>query len=232
MRIRSSLATCAAAAIAAVAVATLIAATPATARAQQADATPPAILPGDGPFTPSPIFSADGFALAVYQGSSIDGLQAAAGDAGATGAWVQDASGVYRLLPAGAAAPAFLTGAFEAAIPSIEGPIAVTLVRPPTPPTASPITLEQDGATLTLRVGQRVLLMLGEAFLWDVAPFDTRVVERVPNVTVVRGAQGIYEAVGVGSTDLSATGDPPCRQSEPACGAPSRLFRVHLVVTP
>jgi hypothetical protein len=47
----------------------------------------------------------------------------------------------------------------------------------------------------------------------------------------VRGAQGLYEAAAVGSTDLSATGTPVCAPLQP-CPAIAAIFRVHLIVVP
>lgn len=102
------------------------------------------------------------------------------------------------------------------------------------PPSGGPqdgtITLADNGRTLTLAIGARVLLNLGSGFDWTVSPTDESVLARVRNITVIRGAQGVYEAVGTGQTEVSATGDPPCRRSTPACGAPSILFRVVIVV--
>jgi hypothetical protein len=52
----------------------------------------------------------------------------------------------------------------------------------------------------------------------------------VVNITVVRGAQGVYEAHQTGGTTLTATGDPVCRQSQPPCAIPSRLFEIQVTV--
>jgi ABC-type transport system substrate-binding protein len=97
-------------------------------------------------------------------------------------------------------------------------------------PTDGAITFADNGATLALHIGDRFLLNLGSDFDWTVSVDDPSVVERVRNVTVVRGAQGVYEALKTGTTMLHATGDPPCRKATPACGAPSILFEVTLVV--
>jgi hypothetical protein len=56
------------------------------------------------------------------------------------------------------------------------------------------------------------------------------VVSRVVNILVVQGAQGVYEAKQPGQTTLSAVGEPPCRKSTPPCMAPSRIFRMTIVV--
>jgi len=179
---------------------------------------------------PAPTFSTDGFALVVYTGSSIEGLKSAARDSGASGVWVQDARGVFQLLPVTADAPAFLGAAFEAAIPSVQGPIGVTLVRP-VPMSPSTITLADDRGTVRFRVGDTFTLMLGETVNWSFGPLDTTVIRPVPTlVALPPGTQGMYVASGAGSFDLTASGGPVCAPAQP-CPAIARLFRVHLIVT-
>ncbi len=95
---------------------------------------------------------------------------------------------------------------------------------------AAPITLADNGSSRALRVGDRVLLQLGTDFEWTVSVDDSAIVDRVRNITVVNGAQGVYEALAPGTTILTATGDPPCRKATPPCGAPSILFQVTLTV--
>jgi hypothetical protein len=99
-------------------------------------------------------------------------------------------------------------------------------------PAKPPITLANNGQTIDLAVGDRVLLQLGDADIWTVQVADPAVLSRVVNVTVVKGAQGIYEAKQAGTTTLTATGDPACRQVQPPCAQPSRLFRVQVRVSP
>ena len=104
-------------------------------------------------------------------------------------------------------------------------------VPPPTPPsTPRTITLANDGQTIYLHVGDRFLLDLGEGFDWGVSVDNPAVLSRVVNVTVVRGAQGLYEVHLPGRATLTATGDPPCRQAQPPCGAPSIVFQIYFVV--
>lgn len=118
-------------------------------------------------------------------------------------------------------------------------PVSFTLEIQPPVPTATPtaaatqplsVTLADDGKTIELHPGDRFLLDLGEGYIWNVNVGDPSVVSRMVNVLVIRGAQGIYEAKLPGVTMLTATGDPPCRQAQPPCGAPSRLFRVQIAV--
>ncbi len=116
-------------------------------------------------------------------------------------------------------------------------PVWFTLEVQPPASTATPVasqprsvTLADDGQTITLHVGDRFLLDLGEGFDWQVNVADPTIVSRVVNVLVIRGAQGIDEAKQPGTTTLTATGDPPCRKAQPPCGAPSRLFRIRVTV--
>jgi hypothetical protein len=92
------------------------------------------------------------------------------------------------------------------------------------------VTLEDDGGTITLQAGERFLLKLGEEYDWTVTIADQTILSRVKNVMVVRGAQGLYEANKPGSTTLTASGDPVCRQSQPPCAMPSRLFEIKVTV--
>jgi hypothetical protein len=93
------------------------------------------------------------------------------------------------------------------------------------------VTLADDGQTMTLAHGMSFLLALGSDYNWRVAVADETVASRVPNISVIVGAQGIYAAKQPGQTTLTATGDPICRTAQPPCGAPSRAFRVQIVVT-
>jgi hypothetical protein len=81
-----------------------------------------------------------------------------------------------------------------------------------------------------MAVGDTFLLNLGEGYLWDVAPADPAIISRKVNITVVRGAQGVYEAHAVGTTTLTGSGEPECSQSKPPCEAPSILFQLTVVV--
>ncbi len=92
------------------------------------------------------------------------------------------------------------------------------------------VTLAQDGQTIALRPGQRLLLKLGESEDWTVIPHDPEIVGRVVNVLTIRGSQGLYEAHRPGRTVLTGTGDPPCRKVQPPCTLPSRLFRLQVIV--
>ena len=87
------------------------------------------------------------------------------------------------------------------------------------------VTLADNGKTVTMHVGDTFLLALGTQ-QWTVHVGDQTVVARVPNIMVVLGAQGVYRALKVGSTTLSASGKPACPQ-----GAPCPLYLLGFSVT-
>ena len=101
----------------------------------------------------------------------------------------------------------------------------------PTPAAQSrEVTLADKDATVEMKVGDRFLLNLGDFYDWSLNVADTSILDRVKNIAVIKGAQGVYEALKPGRTTLSATGDPACRKSTPPCAAPSILFEVTVVV--
>ena len=101
----------------------------------------------------------------------------------------------------------------------------------PTPAAQSrEVTLEDKGATVEMKVGDRFLLNLGDFYDWSLNVADNSILSRVKNIAVIKGAQGVYEALKPGRTTLSATGDPACLKSTPPCAAPSILFEVTVVV--
>jgi hypothetical protein len=110
-----------------------------------------------------------------------------------------------------------------------QGPVTLTVTVPPLSTTRN-ITPADDGQILTFQVGQSFLLFLGAGDTWSATVADPAVVGRVPDVFVIRGAQGLYQARRPGRTLLAATGDPACRQAQPPCAAPSLLFSVQIVV--
>lgn len=81
-------------------------------------------------------------------------------------------------------------------------------------PAPSRVTLQDSGKTITLHVGDTFLLALGDQQQWNVQVADQTVLARVPNIMVVRGAQGVYKALKVGTTTLTATGTAPCNTGQ------------------
>jgi hypothetical protein len=109
---------------------------------------------------------------------------------------------------------------------NLAGPVSTDTV-----PAVKTITLDDDGKTISLQVDETFLLKLGEGYDWNISIDDQTIISREVNVMVIRGAQGIYRAHKPGRATLTAVGDPPCRKSVPACAAPSRLFRLNVVVS-
>lgn len=93
------------------------------------------------------------------------------------------------------------------------------------------VTLAENGQTIKLKVGESFLLKLGNEYNWQISLSSPDVISLRKGVMVILGAQGIYDALQPGTVQLSATGDPPCRQSVPACAAPSILFSVTVEVS-
>jgi len=95
---------------------------------------------------------------------------------------------------------------------------------------ASVITLDYNNQLITMHPNETFLLKLGEDYTWNIAIDNQSVISRVKNIAVIRGAQGVYQALQPGKATLTATGDPVCRQSKPACGLPSLIFTLHIEV--
>jgi hypothetical protein len=92
------------------------------------------------------------------------------------------------------------------------------------------ITLADDGATVSVAVGEQVLVKLGTDLVWTVQMTDPTILVRVPGVALIVGAQGLYAAAKAGTTLVTAIGDAACRTAVPQCMVPSRLFSVTIVV--
>ncbi len=129
----------------------------------------------------------------------------ACGDAGACGLW---RGSTLRRTPQSAGSPS----------------------ATPEPVISQTVTLADDGRTITLHVGDSFLLKLEEGYTWTPSVGDESIISRDRGITVVQGAQGVYEALKVGETILVADGDPTCRQSKPPCMRPSRRFQIQIVV--
>jgi hypothetical protein len=111
-------------------------------------------------------------------------------------------------------------------VPPTRAPSAVV-----SPLAMASVSVADDGRSISLQVGQRLLVNLGEEFDWTVQVGDPSIISRVPNITLVRGVQGVYQANRVGQTALTANGDPACRKAQPACPQPARALQVQISVT-
>jgi hypothetical protein len=96
---------------------------------------------------------------------------------------------------------------------------------------ASGVTLSENGMAFTMHSGESFLLNLGtDVYEWTVEVDHQDVLQRKMGVAVIRGAQGIYVAQNPGTAILTASGDPLCRQTKPACMMPSLLFSITVIV--
>ena len=137
--------------------------------------------------------------------------------------------------PASSATPAMTPDVSYATGPATPTPSGAIQAATPTNTPAGTndsltVTLDNNNTSLTLARGQRFLLQLGETYDWNLVIADQSVVSRVKGVLVVRGAQGLFEGLNPGQTEVSAQGDPVCRSQKPACAMPSILFRLTVLV--
>ena len=92
------------------------------------------------------------------------------------------------------------------------------------------VTLSENNQTITLNLGETFLLDLGSDYTWTVNIDRLDVLSRLPNILVIKGAQGVYKGNQAGTANLTANGDPACLQSKPPCALPSILFSLEVVV--
>ncbi len=136
------------------------------------------------------------------------------------------------LLSACASIPVTGGGATPSAVPPTSTPAAAATPTDMLGHSIGDITLADAGQTITLHVGDSFLLKLGTDDNWSPVVADQSILSRVPNVMVIRGAQGIYKAHAPGKTQLNASGEPACRQENPPCAQPSRQFMITIQVLP
>jgi hypothetical protein len=92
------------------------------------------------------------------------------------------------------------------------------------------LTLADSQTTVTVAVGDTIQLQLGSGFDWQFTDSDSMVLQPAPG-SLPADVQGSWLAISPGQATIFGQGDPPCRRSVPACGAPSRVFSVTIVVT-
>jgi len=71
------------------------------------------------------------------------------------------------------------------------------------PPGLRTVTSSDDGKTISLAPGETFLLALGDGD-WTPEIDNQAIVSRVPNIAVVRGAQGVYSAHSAGTAHMTA----------------------------
>jgi hypothetical protein len=93
------------------------------------------------------------------------------------------------------------------------------------------VTMADNGSTIHLKVGERFLLDLGNQYDWTVVVDNPAIVSRVVNITVIKGAQGVYQANEVGTTTLSAVAGTTCvQESDHPCETQPPEFDLQIIV--
>lgn len=75
------------------------------------------------------------------------------------------------------------------------------------------ITQKDNGKTLHIKQGSRVVISLGEMD-WTLNFSTPGVLNRIKNIAALLGSQGVYTADTVGTTVLTAEGRPHCEPGE------------------
>ena len=93
------------------------------------------------------------------------------------------------------------------------------------------LTLDDANKTISLHVGERILLVLITMNGYDFVPsvLDETILRRVADVEIA-GSKGVYEALKAGSTKLTAIGELACHRTEPSCLAPTLFVEFQVVV--
>ena len=92
------------------------------------------------------------------------------------------------------------------------------------------IRFEDDGKAFGLAVGSKFQLVLQSSYEWSATEFDPAFITKLSNEPLLPGSQGIFQTTQAGTTELSSVGDFPCAKSTPPCLAPSRQFKVTLII--
>ncbi|MBI5353582.1 MAG: hypothetical protein HZB50_13150 [Chloroflexi bacterium] len=114
-----------------------------------------------------------------------------------------------------------------------EPPVDVTPTpQPDITPTSNTITLNDNGKTIYfLHPGDSFLLNLGtDTYDWNVNIDNQSVLSLHLGASIIRGAQGIFDAQAPGTAILTADGTPKCFNSNPPCMMPSIIFTITVVV--
>ncbi|MHB8573148.1 MAG: hypothetical protein ACYDAY_09415 [Candidatus Dormibacteria bacterium] len=148
------------------------------------------------------------------------------------------------------------SGSGQCCAPSPGGTSVPVATRPPatpapasSPPPASPVpstaagvmTIDESDHFKTFHVAPGTVIDIvlpgdGQQYHGYSTPSSSDVRVLTPNgVTCSAAAQPGYfctafKAIANGDVQVTATNDPPCLQATPPCGAPSKLFRVEVVV--
>lgn len=92
------------------------------------------------------------------------------------------------------------------------------------------ITKDNQGKTVEMTVGQKLLVKLGEDYDWRVDVTPAFLLSQVSDAQLNKGEQGMYEAKMNGQATVQATGSPVCAKAEPACKDPNVQFNVSIKI--
>jgi hypothetical protein len=91
------------------------------------------------------------------------------------------------------------------------------------------LTTENAAQGVTLKVGERFLLNLGELG-WEVELGDETILRWERDPSAPPGSQGYFVALKPGRTAIRAVSNPPCRQAKPPCMMPSVFLQIPVTV--
>lgn len=138
----------------------------------------------------------------------------------------------------GTAAPARTVTASPAGTGTASGQPSIPPQGSPLPVLTGPVTLTttDDGATVRVRPGQRVIVTLASQglFSWHIAAAAGIAVHRVSASGGYPGrqpARAAFLAVRPGSATLTAIDDTACLHAQPACEPAQQVWRVTVIVT-
>jgi hypothetical protein len=88
------------------------------------------------------------------------------------------------------------------------------------------------GKTFTIAVGEKIQLLLKQASysFWTPSVQDNSVLTKVQDADQAPGGQGVFQGLKRGTTKLQAAGDACAPNLPIACGLPTILFEVTIVV--
>lgn len=94
--------------------------------------------------------------------------------------------------------------------------------------------MADDGATIRLRVGQEVTVVLGAGgLMWDLPSASGGAVSRISasgGYPSTQPARAVFRAVRLGTSALGSLTDARCLHSSPRCEIAQRVWRVFVIV--
>lgn len=96
------------------------------------------------------------------------------------------------------------------------------------------VTLEDNGTIVNLKVGDSVLVLLGDTVAWRMysLSYDVAILGQAQGAgTAIIGYIGLFKTAGMGMGTLSITGDPACIWRAVPCSDPQTNFKVSFAVT-